>query len=161
MKYYFLLSSRSQLNWIFFENRKFDFQTFSECRKFLSDGILQMPFRLIIFCRKPFVFQLAQDRFGNIQMRWIRRQIKDKQTATLPTINALAHLSARVNSGIIQNNHRQFWERKRKPLQLLDHKSSVNRFFAGRRPRCIWARKQSKTDNREGNCEIAPQGYFF
>src|SRR5947199_9193819 len=82
----------------------------------------------IILYFQPLTFHHPPERFSYIQMRRVRRQIKDIQVALLPLLQVFEHLIRLVYPGIVQHQHSRFSQCLAKSLQLLKDKLPIDGF---------------------------------
>lgn len=78
-------------------------------------------------------------------MRGVRRQIKHKQTSTLPTQQPLPDELSRMNPRTIQHHHRLFLHSPGQIFELLSHKLGINAGGCGCPMALIAPANQTKT----------------
>ena len=108
--------------------REINFQSYPYICKASVDCIKEPVLIKIILRIEPFLFQLSPKRFGNIQVRRIRRQKKQIQPSFLPINYPFLDCFGFMYSCIIQNYKCCFTYFKRKLFQTFQNKFRVNIF---------------------------------
>jgi hypothetical protein len=83
------------------ETRKMDVQALVDGFESLPDSIAQGFSCFVIAGREPLVFQLAPQRFHDVEVWRILRQVKEKQDALLPRLNPLFDTSSPMHRCIV------------------------------------------------------------
>jgi hypothetical protein len=105
---------------------KIDINESAQISQTSVSSIIEHVFVPIIFGIKPFFFELSPNRFGNVQMRAVRRQESNEQSSCLPKKDSFFYDLSPVHAGIIQDQHRFLLDFKRKFFRIFHHCLSSN-----------------------------------
>ncbi len=99
----------------------------------------------VVLRLEPLVFQLAPQHFGDVEVRRIRRQIKEKQATLLPRLTTLSNLFCDMSRRIVQDHNRDALQAPGQVFELLHNKARIDGVVSGLKATLIGARQQSKT----------------
>ena len=79
----------------------------------------------------PFAFQNPPKRFRDVEVRRVRREIEYMESTLFPSLKTLLYLTAFVNRGVVQNDHRFFADAEREVVHEFDESVGVYILLSG------------------------------
>lgn len=94
-------------------------------------GVEQSMFISIVMRLYPFAFQNPPKRFRDVEVRRVRREIEYMESTLFPSLKTLLYLTAFVNRGVVQNDHRFFADAEREVVHEFDESVGVYILLSG------------------------------
>lgn len=110
---------------------KFNSQGIPDSRQCPIDGIKEVVATCIILRSDPFGFHYPPQGFCKVQMRGIRREIKEKKSAFLPQHPQFSYLLVSMYARIVKYDERVFLNVQGKGIEVFNDLVSVNAFSRG------------------------------
>lgn len=86
----------------------------------------------IVMWLYPFPFHYTPKGFGDIEVRGVRREMEYMETSVLPSLKAVLHLTALVDSVVVQNDYGLFADAKREAFHKIDEPVGVYIILSGK-----------------------------
>ena len=107
---------------------KFNTEGVSDSRQGSIDGIKEVVGTYIVLRSDPFGFHYPPQGFGKVQVRGIRRKIKEKKPAFLPQRPQFSHFPVPVYTRVVEDNDRFFPDGQGKGIEVFNDLVCVNAF---------------------------------
>ena len=110
---------------------KFNSQGIPDSRQCPIDGVKEVVATCIVLRSDPFGFHYPPQGFCKVQMRGIRRKIKEEKPALLPQIPQFLYLLVPMYARIVEHNERVSFYAQGKVIEVLNDLVRVNAFSRG------------------------------
>lgn len=110
---------------------KFNSQGIPDSRQCPIDGIKEVVATCIVLRSDPFGFHYPPQGFRKVQVRRIRRKIKEEKPPFLPQYSQFPHFLVSMYARIVKHNERVFPDGQGKGVEELNDLVRVNAFSRG------------------------------
>lgn len=110
---------------------EFNHVLIADAGEYVFYGGKQAMFISIVMRLYPFAFQNPPKRFRDVEVWRVRREIEYMEPPLFPSLKTLLYLTAFVNRGVVQNDHRFFTDSEREVFHEFDEPVGVYVLLSG------------------------------